>query len=87
MKLVLRAVFTVLYVTFLLFSLSIAAGMLSRWARAADISIYDSPSDKTKVVVEVCETTCARLITPKATLEEDYVKINAWAATVMETLK
>lgn len=47
------------------------------------INIYDSPSDRTKVVVEVCgEHHCARLLTVKATLQADYESIQTWVLSV-----
>jgi len=49
---------------------------------ALAISIYDSPTDKSKVVVEVCTSTCHVLITDKATLEADYDRILTWAVQI-----
>lgn len=55
---------------------------------ALAISIYDSPSDKSKVVVEVCgPTQCARLLTDKATLEQDWRKIDTWVEQVEQELR
>jgi hypothetical protein len=50
------------------------------------ISIYDSPSDKTKVVVEVCteRPPCDRLVTPKKTLQNDYEKIQEWVNKMID---
>jgi len=51
------------------------------------ISIYDSPSDKSKVVVQACGiSTCAFLLTDKATLTADFDRINAWVRSVQYTL-
>lgn len=63
--------------------------LLTRTAYAEDtkISIYDSPTDKTKVVVEICESKCAKLITDKKTLGADYDKIEVWAISVTEMIK
>lgn len=55
---------------------------------ALHLSIYDAPSDKQKVVVELCgPIKCARLLTDKATLETDYEKIYTWAAQAAEELE
>ena len=53
-------------------------------ANMDSISIYDLTSDKTKVIVEYCNIReqCFRLVTPKATLQEDYDKIEAWLVSV-----
>lgn len=54
-----------------------------RPASGFTVSIYDSPTDKSKVVVEVCGPhKCATLLTPKATLQADYEAIQTWALSV-----
>lgn len=55
---------------------------------ALTLSIYDAPTDRTKVVVELCNgPTCARLITDKRALEQDYERIETWALKVAPTLE
>jgi hypothetical protein len=59
----------------------------TRECRAEALSIYDSPSDKKKVVVEVCAEKCHVLITDKKTLESDYQKIEKWFNFIVESEK
>lgn len=55
---------------------------------AVTISIYDSPTDRRLAVVEVCgPTKCARLLTPRLTLEQDYAKIEAWVNNITSNLE
>ncbi len=55
---------------------------------ALTLSIYDAPSDRTKVVIELCgPSACERLITPKSTLEQDYDNIETWALRVGPSLE
>ena len=53
-------------------------------AGTPSISIYDSPSDKTKVVVEVCTSSCYTLVTEKKTLLADYGKILEWVNKIVD---